>query len=51
LCDEVFLLYTFSEHLVQEDPMGLVIGKEILEVVKQKARLFGSAGKAREVRS
>jgi hypothetical protein len=30
LCDAVFLLYTFSEHLKREDPMGLVTGKEIL---------------------
>jgi fructose-bisphosphate aldolase class II len=30
LCDAVFLLYTFPEHLKQEDPLGLVTGKEIL---------------------
>jgi hypothetical protein len=58
LCDAVFLLYTFSEHLKREEPMGLVTGKEILgpardlitEIVREKVRLFGSAGKAQEVK-
>jgi hypothetical protein len=42
LCDEVFLLYTFSEHLVQEDPMGLVNGKEILEAAHQGGYAVGA---------
>jgi hypothetical protein len=58
LCDAVFLLYTFSAHLKQEDPRGLVTGKEILgpardmitEIVREKVQFFGSAGTVQEVR-
>jgi len=42
LCDEVFLLYTFPEHLVQEDPMGLVNGREILEAAHQGGYAVGA---------
>jgi fructose-bisphosphate aldolase class II len=42
LCDEVFLLYTFFEHLVQEDPMGLVNGKEILEAANKGRYAVGA---------
>jgi len=58
LCDAVFLLYTFPEHLKREEPMGLVTGKEILgpardmitEIVREKVQFFGSAGTVQEVR-
>ena len=42
LCDAVFLLYTFSEHLVREDPMGLVTGKEIMAAAHQGGYAVGA---------
>lgn len=42
LCDAVFLLYTFSKHLVREDPMGLVTGKEILAAAHQGGYAVGA---------
>jgi hypothetical protein len=41
LCDAVFLLYTFSEHLAEEDPMGLVRGKEIVAAAYQGGYAVG----------
>jgi hypothetical protein len=35
LCDAVFLLYTFPEHLAEEDPIDLVRGKEIVMAAHQ----------------
>jgi fructose-bisphosphate aldolase class II len=42
LCDAVFLLYTFAEHLEREDSMGLVRGKEILTAAHQGGYAVGS---------
>ncbi len=42
LCDAVFLLYTFPEHLKREDPMGLVTGKEILAAAHQGGYAVGA---------
>jgi fructose-bisphosphate aldolase class II len=42
LCDTGILLYTFSEHLVKEEPMGLVAGREILEAANKGKYAIGA---------